>query len=162
MKKKLNKMMSSKSDEWETPKDLFNRLNDEFSFTLDPACREYNAMCENYFTVKDDGLSKDWHGYIVFVNPPYGRSIGKWVEKCYRESLKGVKVVMLIPARTDTKWFHNYILDKAEIRFIKGRLKFINRTLPSWREDGNFKVSSAPFPTMLVIYNSEPRMASQS
>lgn len=152
MKQKINKMMCSKSDEWETPTDLYEKLNDEFRFTLDPACRDYNRKCAKYYTIEDNGLEKDWNGEIVFVNPPYGRSISKWVKKSYEESLKGIRVVMLIPARTDTKWFHDYILHKAEIRFIKGRLKFINRMLPSWREDGNFKISPAPFPTMIVIY----------
>ena len=75
--------MSSKSDEWETPDDLFEKLNAEFNFTLDPSCREYNAKCQKFYTAKDNGLSQDWTGNVVFVNPPYGRAIGKWVEKCY-------------------------------------------------------------------------------
>lgn len=148
-----DKMFSSKSDEWETPNDLFNKLHKEFNFTLDPCCQKYNAKCEKFYTPEDDGLSKDWSNEVVFVNPPYGRSIGKWVKKCYEENKNNkTKIVMLIPSRTDTKWFHDYILDKAEIRFLKGRLKFINRLFPSWREDGNFKISPAPFPTMIVIY----------
>ena len=145
-------MFSSKSDEWETPQDLFNSLNDEFHFTLDPCSTHENHKCDKYYTQEDDGLSKDWVGETVFCNPPYGRSIGKWVEKCYKESLKGSTVVMLIPSRTDTKWFHKYIYNKAEIRFLKGRLKFINRALPSWNEQGNYKLSPAPFPSMIVIF----------
>jgi site-specific DNA-methyltransferase (adenine-specific) len=145
-------MFSSKSDEWETPQDLFNSLNDEFHFTLDPCSTHENHKCDKYYTQEDDGLSKDWAGETVFCNPPYGRSIGKWVEKCYKESLKGSTVVMLIPSRTDTKWFHKYIYNKAEIRFLKGRLKFINRALPSWNEQGNYKLSPAPFPSMIVIF----------
>lgn len=145
-------MFSSKSDEWETPQDLFNSLNDEFHFTLDPCSTHENHKCDKYYTQKDDGLSKDWTGETVFCNPPYGRSIGKWVEKCYKESLKGSTVVMLIPSRTDTTWFHKYIYNKAEIRFLKGRLKFINRALPSWNEQGNYKLSPAPFPSMIVIF----------
>lgn len=150
-------IFSNKSDEWETPQDLFDKLNDEFHFTLDPASREYNHKCKKYYTEQDDGLSKDWSDEVVFCNPPYGRSISKWVKKCYEEHKKhGVTVVMLIPSRTDTSWFHNYIYNKAtEIRFIKGRLKFINRTFPSWREDGNFKVSPAPFPSMVVVYRKQ-------
>jgi phage N-6-adenine-methyltransferase len=147
-------MFSSKSDEWETPQDLFNKLNNEFNFTLDPCATEENHKCNKYYTIKDDGLSKDWSNEIVFVNPPYGRSIGKWVEKSYKESLKGTIVVMLIPSRTDTKWFHDYIYNKAEIRFIKGRLKFVNRLFPTWNKEGNYKLSPAPFPSMIVVYKN--------
>jgi site-specific DNA-methyltransferase (adenine-specific) len=146
-------MFSSKSDEWETPQDLFDTLNKEFKFTLDPCSQHYNHKCDKYYTQEDNGLSKDWSGEIVFCNPPYGGSIGKWVEKCYKESLNGTKIVMLIPSRTDTRWFHSYILGKAEIRFLKGRLKFVNRSFPTWNEEGNYKLSPAPFPSMLVIYN---------
>ena len=148
-------MFSSKSDEWETPQDLFNSLNDEFHFTLDPCSTHENHKCDKYYTQEDDGLSKDWAGETVFCNPPYGRSIGKWVEKCYKESLKGSTVVMLIPSRTDTTWFHKYIYNKAEIRFLKGRLKFINRALPSWNEQGNYKLSPAPFPSMIVVFKGK-------
>jgi site-specific DNA-methyltransferase (adenine-specific) len=149
-----NLMFSSISNEWETPKNLFDTLNKEFNFTLDPCCTKENKLCKKYYTIKTDGLSKDWSGETVFINPPYGREIGKWVKKCYEESLKGTICVMLIPSRTDTKWFHTYIYNKAEIRFLKGRLKFINRLLPSWRIDGNFKMQSAPFPSMVVVFNS--------
>ncbi len=150
-------MFSSKSDEWETPQDLFDKLNKEFNFTLDPCSTHENHKCDKYYTMEDDGLAKDWSGETVFVNPPYGRSIGKWVEKCYKENLKGVTVVMLIPARTDTSWFHNYIYNNpnVEIRFLKGRLKFVNRLLPSWNEDGEYKLSPAPFPSMIVVFNTK-------
>ena len=149
-------MASSKSDEWETPQDLFNSLNKEFHFTLDPCSREYNYKCTKHYTIEDDGLSKSWDGEVVFCNPPYGHTIGKWVEKCWQEHSKnGITVVMLIPSRTDTKWFHSYIMNKAsEIRFVQGRLKFVNRTFPSYREDGNFKISPAPFPSMIVVYDN--------
>ena len=145
-------MFSSKSDEWETPQDLFDKLNKEFNFTLDPCATKDNHKCFKYYTIEDDGLSKDWSGETVFVNPPYGRSIGKWVKKCYEEYLKGTTVVMLIPSRTDTKWFHQYIYNKTEFRLLKGRLKFINRLFPSWNEEGNYKLSPAPFPSMIVVY----------
>lgn len=150
-------MASSKSDEWETPQELFDKLDEEFHFSLDPCCQKYNFKCDKHYTKEDDGLSKSWAGETVFCNPPYGKSIGTWVKKCYDEHVNHrVDVVMLIPSRTDTSWFHKYILNKAsEIRFVKGRLKFVNRTFPSWREDGNFKVSPAPFPSMIVIYKSE-------
>jgi site-specific DNA-methyltransferase (adenine-specific) len=147
-------MFSSKSDEWETPQDLFDKLNKEFNFTLDPCATDDNHKCDKYYTIKDDGLSKDWSGEIVFVNPPYGRAIGKWVKKSYEEYLKGTTVVMLIPSRTDTRFFHDYIYNKAEIRFLKGRLKFVNRLFPSWNEEGNYKLSPAPFPSMIVVYKN--------
>ena len=131
-------MMSSNHNEWATPQEFFNELNKEFNFTLDPCATPQNAKCKKFYTIQDNGLSKSWDNEIVFCNPPYGREIPKWVAKAY-ESRGGV-VVMLIPARTDTRYFHEYIYNKAEIRFIKGRLKF-----------GDSK-NSAPFPSMIVIF----------
>ena len=150
-------LFSSKSNEWETPQDLFDKLNTKYHFTLDPCCTHENAKCDKHYTQKENGLLQDWSGEIVFCNPPYGREIGKWVEKAYREAINGKKIVMLIPARVDTKWFHQYLYNKEEqgirVEFIKGRLKFINRTLLSWREDGNFKASPATFASMLIYFN---------
>ena len=135
-------MFSSKSDLWATPQEFFDELNAEFNFTLDPCATPENAKCKKYYTKVEDGLKQDWSGEIVFCNPPYGREIGKWVKKCYEEAQKpDTIVVMLIPARTDTSYFHDYIYKKAkEIRFIRGRLKF-----------GNSK-NSAPFPSMVVVF----------
>ena len=135
-------MFSSKKDDWETPIDFYNRLNKEFNFTLDPCCSKENAKCTKIFTIEEDGLSQDWSNNVVFCNPPYSKEIYKWVNKCYLESKKkNTIVVMLIPARTDTKYFHEFIYHKAkEIRFIKGRLKF-----------GNSK-NAAPFPSMVVVF----------
>ena len=136
-------MFSSKTDMWSTPQEFYDKLNDEFNFTLDPCATEDNAKCDNFFTVDDDGLKQDWSGNIVFCNPPYGRAIKDWVKKSYEESLKNnTTVVMLIPSRTDTIYFHDFIYGKAEIRFIKGRLKF-----------GDAK-NSAPFPSIVVIYRN--------
>lgn len=132
-------MFSSKTDLWETPQDLFDELNDEFGFDIDVCATKENAKCSRYFTKEQDGLLQDWDG-VVWCNPPYGKEIGKWVEKAYKSYKDGSTVVMLLPARTDTKWFHNYIYGKAEIRFIRGRLKF-----------GGSK-NSAPFPSMVVIF----------
>jgi site-specific DNA-methyltransferase (adenine-specific) len=149
--------VSSKSDEWETPKDLFARYDTVYHFNLDAAATRDNAMCQAFFTKEDDALTIDWHrhGKSVWLNPPYGRSIGKFVKKAYEESLKGCVVVCLIPARTDTAYFHNYCLKHGLIEFLRGRLKFVNRTFPSWRADGNFKVSPAPFPSCIVIFGSK-------
>lgn len=150
-----NVHFSSKSDEWETPQQLFDSLNDEFGFTLDPCCTKENAKCEKFYTIEDDGLSKSWYGDVVFMNPPYGRGIGHWVKKAFDESKNGTTVVCLIPARTDTSYWHNYVFGHAEIRFLKGRVKFQNRLLPNWREDGSHKLSPAPFPSAIVIYRGE-------
>ena len=135
-------MFSSKTDEWETPQEFFNVLDQEFHFTLDPCADDYNHKCERYFTKAADGLKQPWNG-VVFCNPPYGKVIGKWVKKAYISAQGGALVVMLIPARTDTKYFHDYIYHKAEIRFLKGRLKFGNNQ------------NSAPFPSMIVIFRPE-------
>ena len=137
-------MFSSKDDSWETPPSLFNILDMEFNFTLDPCCTKQTAKCKKFFTKEEDGLIQDWSKDIVFVNPPYGREIGKWVEKSYNETKKGAKVVMLIPSRTDTKWFHDFIYNKAEIRFLKGRIRFLQNKK---------ELNAAPFPAMLIIFN---------
>lgn len=115
--------MTSDKDDWETPQALFDELNEKYHFTLDPCSTHENAKCAKHYTAEEDGLSQSWEGETVFCNPPYGRNIGKWVEKCAIES-KHAKVVMLIPARTDTAYFHDHIYHKAKVRFIRGRLKF--------------------------------------
>jgi len=129
---------SSKTDDWATPQDFFDNLNKTFNFTLDPCASHENHKCAKYYTKDDDGLSKSWEGETAFMNPPYGREIGKWVKKAYDES-KHATVVCLIPARTDTAYWHDYCM-KGEITFIRGRLKF-----------GNSK-QSAPFPSAVVVF----------
>lgn len=134
---------SSDRMNWETPERLFRELDEEFGFTLDPCSSDENAKCCKHYTEEDDGLSKSWKGEVAFVNPPYGRSIKDWVKKCSEES-KHAKVVMLIPARTDTSYFHDYIYGKArEIRFIRGRVKFEVNGIPG---------GPAPFPSMIVVF----------
>ena len=143
-----NALLSSKNMCWCTPQDFFDALNEEFSFVLDPAATDKTAKCELYYTPETDGLSQSWdRGGAVFCNPPYGREIGKWVKKAFEEARGGYPVVLLIPARTDTTYFHDYIYGKAEIRFVRGRLRFTD-------EEGN-AADPAPFPSMLVIYNGE-------
>lgn len=132
-------LFTSNTPEWATPQDFFDKLDEEFHFDLDVCATPENAKCEKYFTKNDDGLSQQWGG-VVYCNPPYGREIGKWVEKCSKHD--GI-AVMLLPARTDTRWFHDFIYGKSEIRFIKGRLKF-----------GGSK-NSAPFPSMVVVFNKD-------
>lgn len=135
-------LFTSRSDEWATPSKTFAELDAEFHFTLDPCASETNHKCARYFTKEQDGLTQNWGGQIVFCNPPYGRAIAAWVRKCYEESRKpGTIVVALIPARTDTAYFHDYIYHKArEVRFLRGRLHF------------NDAPNAATFPSMIVIF----------
>ena len=140
-----NGMYTSNSEEWATPQDFFDRLNEEFNFTLDPCSTDENAKCEKHFTKEQDGLKQDWTGEVVFCNPPYGKNIWKWCRKCYEHSLNGGTAVMLVPARTDTGWFHDWVYGKAEIRFVRGRLHFNGSKWP------------APFPSMVAIYRSEKK-----
>lgn len=145
----MNKaLLSSKKMDYCTPRAFFDRLNEEFHFSLDAAATDRSAKCPTYFTPETNGLKSPWAlagGGAVFCNPPYGREIGKWVRKAYEEAKDGKTVVLLIPARTDTSYFHDYIYGKAEIRFIRGRLRFTD-------EDG-VSVGPAPFPSMVAIYN---------
>lgn len=134
----MNVHFSSKTDLHETPKEFFDKLNEEFHFEIDVCALPSNAKCQKYFTPEQNGLEQDWKG-ICWMNPPYGREIGKWMKKAYESSLSGATVVCLVPSRTDTQWWHNYAM-KGEIRFIKGRLKF-----------GGAK-NSAPFPSAVVIF----------
>lgn len=130
-----------RSDEWETPQDFFNSLNNEFHFTLDAAASDANHKVPRYYTIEDNALARSWAGETVFLNPPYSQ-IKEWVKKAYIEHLQPKKtIVLLIPARTDTKYFHKYIYHRSEIRFIKGRLKFGGK-------------DNAPFPSMLAIFRS--------
>ena len=131
---------SSKTNEWETPQELFNRYNEIYHFTLDVCATEENTKCKKFFTKKENGLLQNWSKDICWMNPPYGREISKWIEKAYTESLKGAIVVCLIPSRTDTIYWHNWIFPHAKIEFLKGRLKFSNSKHP------------APFPSAVVIY----------
>lgn len=131
---------SSATDLWATPQDFFDKLNAEFGFTLDVCASPENAKCERYFTKADDGLTQLWTG-ICWMNPPYGREIGKWMRKARESNATGATVVCLVPARTDTAWWHEYAMH-GEIRFIRGRLKF-----------GGHK-NSAPFPCAVVIFRA--------
>lgn len=134
----MNVHFSSKTDEWETPQNLFDKLNAIHKFTLDVCATKDNAKCIEYYTRENDGLKQPWDG-ICWLNPPYGRQIGLWMKKAHEESLKGCKVVCLVPARTDTAWWHDYAI-KGNIEFLRGRLKF-----------GGHK-NSAPFPSAIVIF----------
>ena len=129
----LQAMTSTGKDDWATPDWLFQQLDAEFHFTLDPCCTHETAKCKKHFTPAENGLVQDWGGHTVFCNPPYSRKTKTnpgqiaWVQKCAEAAQKpGTVVVALLPARTDTELFHRYIYGKAEIRFLKGRVSFID------------------------------------
>jgi len=134
-------MMSSNTDEWATPQGLFNELNSEFRFDVDVCADDWNHKCPKYFTKADDGLQQEWLG-SVWMNPPYGRAIKAWMAKAVEAWERGASVVCLVPARTDTAWWHDYAM-RGEIRFLRGRVKFVAR-------DGSG--DSAPFPSAIVIF----------
>lgn len=140
MSKINSSMYTSNTDEWATPQELFDQLNNEFCFDLDPCSTDENCKCEKHYTKDEDGLIQDWSGRRVFCNPPFS-DMRKWVEKCYREGCKdNTLVVMLMPARTDTKYFHDFVLNRSEIRFCEKRLRFGNSN------------NVAPFPVLIVIF----------
>lgn len=136
----MNVHFSSNTDLWYTPDDFYQKYNKKFNFDLDVCATNENAKCDRYFTKEDDGLSQKWEG-VCWMNPPYGRGIGKWLRKAYVSCLIDRSlVVCLVPSRTDTKWWHEYAM-KGEIEFIKGRLKF-----------GGAKFN-APFPSAIIIFD---------
>jgi phage N-6-adenine-methyltransferase len=136
-------LFTSDVEAWATPQPLFDLLDAEFHFDLDPCATAESAKCERFYTAADDGLIRPWEG-SVFMNPPYGRAIGRWVEKAYREAKDGATVVALIPARTDTAYWHDFVMNASEIRFIRGRLHF----------GGDFETTAhnAPFPSAIVVF----------
>ena len=131
-------LMTSNTDLWSTPRDFFDDYNAIYHFDVDVCATAENALCAKFYSPEDNGLSKQWHG-VCWMNPPYGREISKWMKKAYESSLHGATVVCLVPARTDTAWWHEYAM-KGEIEFIRGRLKF-----------GDAK-NSAPFPSAVVVF----------
>lgn len=134
-----NVHFSSATDLWSTPQKLFDELDNEFHFTLDVCALPENAKCEQFYGPADNGLLQTWIG-TCWMNPPYGRAIGKWVAKAHQEAREGVTVVALLPARTDTQWWHEYVCKASEIRYLRGRLRFGNAT------------NSAPFPSAVVVF----------
>jgi phage N-6-adenine-methyltransferase len=134
----MNVHFMSTTDLWETPQELFDQLNEEFHFTVDVCALPENAKVKDYFTPTQNGLELSWRG-VCWMNPPYGRQIVRWMRKAYESSQEGATVVCLVPARTDTAWWHDYAV-WGEIRFIRGRLKF------------GGQANSAPFPSAIVIF----------
>lgn len=130
---------SSQTDLWATPQAFFDRWNAAYGFELDVCALPSNAKCARYFTPEDDGLKQRWEG-VCWMNPPYGREIGHWVKKAYLSAQEGATVVCLLPSRTDTRWWHSYVVRASEVHFIAGRLKF---------GDGK---NSAPFPSAVAVF----------
>ena len=116
----------NRGSDWSTPQELFDELDREFHFTLDPCASDWNAKCKNYFTEEDDGLGQDWRDNTVFMNPPYGKQLGEWIKKAYESSLNGATVVCLVPASTDLEWWHKYVM-RGEVRFLRGRPRFLTQ-----------------------------------
>jgi phage N-6-adenine-methyltransferase len=134
-------LLSRSTDEWATPLSFFRTVEHEFgAFDLDPCANAENAKAPKFFTREQNGLAQEWAGK-VWMNPPYGREIGKWMDKARQSAELGALVVCLVPARTDTAWWHESVEGKAEVRFIRGRLKF------------GGGMANAPFPSALVIYH---------
>ena len=136
-------MFSSATDQWPTPAAFFDLWAARFAFDLDVCADAHNAKCSRFFSVEDDGLAQSWAPAVCWMNPPYGREIGKWVRKACEESLKGATVVCLLPARTDTAWWHDYVIPHAEVTFVRGRIKFGSAT------------AGAPFPSAVAVFRPE-------
>lgn len=134
-------LLSSKSTEYETPEDLFEELDEEFGFTLDPCSTHENAKCELHYTVQEDGLAQDWGDHVVFMNPPYGRAVRKWMQKAYESAHDGALVVCLVPARTGSGWWHDFAMKANDIRLLRGRLRFVGSK------------HSAPFDSAVVVFH---------
>jgi len=144
---------SSKNTEWRTPVAAFDTLDREFGFEVDAAASPDNALCDHYWTITDDALSIDWSATIisasgggptVFLNPPYGRGVGDWVDKAIEQQAKGCTVVMVLMACTDTKWWAKLWGSAHEVRFVTGRIRFLDR-------NGQEK-NAAPKGTAIVVF----------
>lgn len=145
----VNKQLASskgclQKDKWQTDPKVFKPLNDQYNFTLDPCCEIHTALCDKFYTEKENGLIQKWEGETVFVNPPYSRgNIDQWMKKCYEESLNGTTVIALIPVSTSSNWWHEYVWNKSKIHYFKGRLRFVGAPF------------TAPFSSCLAIYNAQ-------
>lgn len=135
-------LLTSNTDQWATPEYLFNGYNQVYNFTLDACASDWNYKVNNYYTEEDNGLEQPWTG-VVWCNPPYGRQIKDWIRKGYESAQQGATVVMLIPARTDTAYWHEYVM-KGRITFLRGHIKFI-------QPDGT-EGNAAPFPSAIVVF----------
>lgn len=135
----MQKPLPDRTD-WETPPEFFAALDAEFGFTLDVCATAENAKCARYHDEVTDGLARNWAGEVCWMNPPYGAEIPKWIAKAHAESQRGATVVCLVPARTDTRWWHDYAEQASERRFVKGRLRFVGAPF------------TAPFPCVVLVF----------
>lgn len=135
----------SRGSDWGTPQELYDKLNDEFHFTLDVCASDWNHKCQAYFTEVEDGLVSNWNKEIVFMNPPYGKVLNDWMKKAYESYLNGATVVCLVPAATDTAWWHEYAM-KGEIRFLRGRPRFMTKE-GTWQQIFS--------PSVIVIFKKQ-------
>ena len=131
--------------EWPTPQDLFDEINREFNFTTDVAATDENAKCKNYYTKEQDGLKQEWRG-VCWMNPPYGRAMTEWLKKAIKETWNGTTTVCLIPARTNTAWWHDLCQKYGEVRFVRGRPKF------GGADHG------LPQPLAIVVFRGKPNL----
>lgn len=138
-------LKSSNTDNWATPSYLFDMLNKEFAFTLDVCANKDNAKCPRFYDQETDGLIQDWTKDVCWMNPPYGRTIGQWVKKAAETAMGGGIVVALLPARTDTRWWTEWVMKASELRFISGRVKFGGSNI------------GAPFPSVIAVFGTPTR-----
>ncbi len=144
-----DKLFSSKKQDWRTPPHVFRFFNEKYQFQLDAAASPSNALCERFISPETDALSVPWSAQTVWLNPPYGRGVGRWVEKAYREAQAGRTVGVLIFARTDTRWWHDYVMKALVVYLVRGRLKFFG-------DDGE-STNSATAPSCFVVFGKYPR-----
>jgi len=145
-------MFSSKNYEWETPPEVFEWIDRKWEITIDACATPGNAKCERFISPAEDFFQHNFIGEVAFMNPPYGRGIANFVEKAYTEALKPNTIfICLLPARTDTRWWHRYVMKSVAIYLIQGRIKFLN-------EDGE-RVASAPYPSAIVFFDGQSRTA---
>jgi phage N-6-adenine-methyltransferase len=162
----VNKALySSKSSRWETPPELFEKLDQEFHFTVDTCAEQHNRKCRRFFSPRIDGLRRSWAGERAWCNPPYGRGVSQWLAKAVAEREQGATVVLLLPARTDTRWWQRFVMPHAdEVRFVEGRVPFVRppaQARPSTKSTKRKRTSRkratiAPFPSVLVIFRGRP------
>jgi site-specific DNA-methyltransferase (adenine-specific) len=145
MKAKNNGRYNGNGRHWETPPEVFGPLHDEFKFTLDPCATDKTAKCPTYFTEAQNGLDQSWQGHRVFMNPPYGAEIYAWTKKAREEAERGTLVVGLLPASTDLAWWHDDVVGRAEVRYLRGRVRFLT--------DGPYRASGF-FASVIVIWRS--------
>lgn len=136
-------MYTSDQTEWETPQLLFDAYNDIYNFTIDVCAQPFNTKVDRYYTPEDDGLSQSWSGEVVWMNPPYGTEVPKWTLKAAKERKRAIAIVALLPARTDTAWWHDNVAPYSELHFLRGRLSFDNTR------------GTAPFPSVIAIYGRD-------